>query len=218
MKWDKDAFWTLIQEAKEHCGQDIDAHARWLKEKLVELGPEQAQNFHDVMHGYLDLAYKYGLWDAGSIMCEYGCTDDGFIDFRAWIIAQGKEVYFAALKDPDSLADVPAYGGCYYETLCYVGDYAYQALTGKSAYDCTDRTAERKLREMLRQDIVYGEGIGYPYGGRDIPAYLPRLCSKYDVGTKLWMDIWNRESPNILRAMQQEKKHKRVEKKRGDCR
>ena len=60
-----------------------------------------------------DLAYQYGLWNAASIMCN-GCSDDGFIDFRGWLIAQGRDIYFGALKDPDSLADVPAYGGCCY--------------------------------------------------------------------------------------------------------
>ena len=78
------------------------------------------------------------MWDAAGIMKEYGCSDDGFIDFRAWLIAQGREVYFAALADPDSLADVVPYGDCCFEQLSYVGDYAYEQLTGKSAYDQTD--------------------------------------------------------------------------------
>ena len=26
-----------------------------------------------------------------------GCTDDGFIDFRNWLIAQGKDIYLAFL-------------------------------------------------------------------------------------------------------------------------
>ncbi|EKC76209.1 hypothetical protein LEA_04821 [human gut metagenome] len=41
-----------------------------------------------------------------SVIKEYGCSDDGFIDFRAWLIAQGKEVYMNALRDPDTLADI----------------------------------------------------------------------------------------------------------------
>mgnify|MGYP006922438081 CR=1 FL=1 len=37
------------------------------------------------------------------------------------------QVYRAALKDPDSLADVPTDGDCCCETFCYVGSYAYEA-------------------------------------------------------------------------------------------
>ena len=92
-----------------------------LQDRLMSMGPEQTQAFHDILHIYEELADQYGLWDAASIMMEW-CSDDGFIDFRAWLIAQGREVYLAALKDPDSLADVEPYGNCCFESLSYVGD------------------------------------------------------------------------------------------------
>ena len=135
----KDTFWGLIREAKDACGQDMSAMMEYLKERLVSMGTEQAQNFHDITQAYEDLACKYGLWDAAEIIKEYGCSDDGFIDFRAWLIAQGKEVYLAALADPDSLAEVEPYGDCSFEQMSYVGEYAYKQLTGKSTYEQTDQ-------------------------------------------------------------------------------
>ena len=175
----KESFWDLIHEAKNACGQDMDAMLANLKDRLVSMGPAQAQNFHDIIHAYEDLADKFGLWDAAGIMKEYGCSDDGFIDFRAWLIAQGREVYFAALADPDSLADVVPYGDCCFEQLSYVGDYAYEQLTGKSAYDQTDWSAYEALLMKLEQDIVYKDGIEFPREGADLKKYLPRLCAKH---------------------------------------
>ena len=175
----KASFWDLIHEAKNACGQDMDAMLAYLKDRLVSMGPTQAQNFHDIIHVYEDLADKFGLWDAAGIMKEYGCSDDGFIDFRAWLIAQGREVYFAALADPDSLADVVPYGDCRFEQLSYVGDYAYEQLTGKSAYDQTDWSAYEALLMKLEQDIVYKDGIEFPREGADLKKYLPRLCAKH---------------------------------------
>ena len=175
----KESFWDLIHEAKNACGQDMDAMLAYLKDRLVSMGPTQAQNFHDIIHVYEDLADKFGLWDAAGIMKEYGCSDDGFIDFRAWLIAQGREVYFAALADPDSLADVVPYGDCCFEQLSYVGDYAYEQLTGKSAYDQTDWSAYEALLMKLEQDIVYKGGIEFPREGADLKKYLPRLCAKH---------------------------------------
>ena len=175
----KESFWDLIHEAKNVCGQDMDAMLAYLKDRLVSMGPTQAQNFHDIIHAYEDLADKFGLWDAAGIMKEYGCSDDGFIDFRAWLIAQGREVYFAALADPDSLADVVPYGDCCFEQLSYVGDYAYEQLTGKSAYDQTDWSAYEALLMKLEQDIVYKDGIEFPREGADLKKYLPRLCAKH---------------------------------------
>ena len=175
----KESFWDLIHEAKNACGQDMDAMLAYLKDRLVSMGPTQAQNFHDIIHAYEDLADKFGLWDAAGIMKEYGCSDDGFIDFRAWLIAQGREVYFAALADPDSLADVVPYGDCCFEQLSYVGDYAYEQLTGKSAYDQTDWSAYEALLMKLEQEIVYKGGIEFPREGADLKKYLPRLCAKH---------------------------------------
>ena len=172
----KESFWDLIHDAKIACGQDMDVMLAYLKDRLVSMGPTQAQNFHDIIHAYEDLADKFGLWDAAGIMKEYGCSDDGFIDFRAWLIAQGREVYFAALADPDSLADVVPYGDCCFEQLSYVGDYAYEQLTGKSAYDQTDWSAYEALLMKLEQDIVYKDGIEFPREGADLKKYLPRLC------------------------------------------
>ena len=192
----QDSFWDLIHEAKNACGQDMDAMLAYLKDRLVSMGPTQAQNFHDIIHAYEDLADKFGLWDAAGIMKEYGCSDDGFIDFRAWLIAQGREVYFAALADPDSLADVVPYGDCCFEQLSYVGDYAYEQLTGKSAYDQTDWSAYEALLMKLEQDIVYKDGIEFPREGADLKKYLPRLCAKHpewDGQTR-----WNPQLKEIL--------------------
>ena len=192
----KDSFWDLIHEAKNACGQNMDAMLAYLKDRLVSMGPTQAQNFHDIIHAYEDLADKFGLWDAAGIMKEYGCSDDGFIDFRAWLIAQGREVYFAALADPDSLADVVPYGDCRFEQLSYVGDYAYEQLTGKSAYDQTDWSAYEALLMKLEQDIVYKDGIEFPREGADLKKYLPRLCAKHpewDGQTR-----WNLQLKEIL--------------------
>lgn len=205
MALDKDAFWALIAGAKEECGQDLDGAVGWLIDQLTALGPRQSQDFHDIMHGYQQLAFQYGLWSAAALMCG-GCTDDGFIDFRAWLIAQGKEVYLAALADPDSLADVEAYGGCQFEELTYAGSMALDCLTGQDAWERTDTARYEALVEELRQDITYGAVIGYPCEWDEIETYLPRLCGKYlEPGTARFMaehgrTLWNHSSEGIREA------------------
>ena len=101
----KDTFWTLIDQAKEAPGDPNE----WLMKKLMSMGPEQAKRFDTIARVYMDAAYQYGLWTAASVMDRCGCSDDGFLDFRAWLIGQGRKVYMDALKDPDSLADAPSY-------------------------------------------------------------------------------------------------------------
>lgn len=217
----KDTFWALIAQAKEHCGQDQDTYAQWLVDRLTALGPEQALRYDAIVHGYQELAHKYGLWNAASILCD-GCSDDGFMDFQGWLIAQGKEVYMAALKDPDSLADIPAYGGCCFETLSYVGSYAYEKLTGHGSYTVFDHDAYQAVVEELRKDIVYGEGINYPYTWSETAAYLPKLCAKHMTPEELaWCikysnDTWNMSSPAVKKARATAPKSKKIKRDRGD--
>ena len=194
----KDTFWELIHKAKEKCGQDMDAMANALKDWLVERGAEQAQAFHDILHTYEDLANRYGLWDAASIMKGW-CSDDGFIDFRAWLIAQGKEVYLAALRDPDSLADIEVYGDCCFESLSYMGDYAYEQLTGQSAYENSDPDSYEKWKAVLIEDIVYRDDISFPRATRALPAAYPRICAKYGGAERFNIDEigWNTDQPKI---------------------
>lgn len=125
----KETFWQLIEEMKNQCEPDMDASISWIKKELLSMPPEQSLQFHAIMHGYRDLADKYGLWTAATLIKEYGCSDDGFMDFRAWLIAQGKEIYMAALENPDSLTRVEQYGDCEFELLNYVGDYGFGRFT-----------------------------------------------------------------------------------------
>ena len=206
MEMSKSDFWELIAGAKKECGQNMGSSINWLTSQLIARGPQQTQDFTNIMDGYLYLSYQYGLWTAASLMCENGCSDDGFIDFRAWLIAQGEEVYMAALADPDSLADVEAYGGCQFEELPYTGNETMKYLTGKDAYENTDPDAYKALTAALKKDIVYGEGVNYPYEWDEIEAYFPRLCEKYlepgavEFHLKSHHTMWFSDCPDIQKA------------------
>jgi len=227
----KDTFWTLIAQAKRLWDQDLDGTAQWLESQLLMMGPRQTQNFDNIAHGYLSLSYKYGLWSAASVLLD-GCSEDSFMDFRGWLIAQGRETYLAALKDPDSLADVPLYGRGCFEAMAYLGDSAYEKLTGKHTYNNVDPVAYEKLKLELAQDIVYGDGIGYPYKWKELADYLPRLCAQYMQPQALARlvrqdaDLWNAASSYIQNARRTESKSERVRsrpskkatRKRGESR
>lgn len=86
----KDNFWQFIEGAKGQCGQNMEATAQWLRGKLLGMHLEQSLKFHLIMQGYWEAADKYGLWTAATLMKGDSCSNDWFIDFRAWLIAQGK--------------------------------------------------------------------------------------------------------------------------------
>jgi len=221
----KDTFWELMAWAKERSGQDICAEYDWLEETLKFMAPEQVLRFQHFMRSYRDMAYKYGLWSAACIL-THGCSDDGFIDFRTWLIAQGRETYLAALKDPDSLVMVEPYGGCRFENLSYLGDMIYEEKTGRSVYDeAIPRSLQMEL-DMAKREIVYNVNIDYPLEWHELEAYLPRLSAKYLTTEQIRANImrgatmWNPHSLEVqtMRKKHGPKKGRIPHKRKGDAR
>lgn len=203
-----DAFWSLIDQAKEHQG-DAD---EWLKGQLIAQGEERAIVFDVISGVYRGLAHQYGIWCAASVIDESCTTNSGFDSFKTWLVGQGREVYMAALKDPDSLADAPDYRDRQFCSL---------ALAGRGAYDGDSRSfgsyEHVVLEEEVRRSIVYGDGIGYPYDWPDIPAYLPRLYAKYYTDEQrrrctsaaVRINTWNPDNPAIKAARKVARKGKK---------
>ena len=215
----KDTFWALIDQAKEHSSEPN----QWLMECLVALGPEQAKQFDGFASAYIGLAHQYGLWTAAAVMDRYGFTEGGFLDLRRWLVGQGKEVYMAALKDPDTLADAADYRKRPFDPLVYMGKSAYQKLTGQPIHRIFNPAEARELKVELARDIVYGEGVNYPYNHEDIPLYLPRLCARYLTREEirrfsaLPFCNWNLSDPAIRMARKGPKSQK-ITKNRGESR
>ena len=71
----KDTFWTLIDQGREQCGQDVYALARWLESRLMEMGPEQALNYDYIAHAYRAvLMTGLPISGAGSSLRAGRCT------------------------------------------------------------------------------------------------------------------------------------------------
>lgn len=130
---DKEIFWKLIHEVNlETDRNDKTAVLKAMEEKLMCLPVSDIVDWYSIMQVYHDLAYRYDLWAACAATYSHS-TDDGFIDFRSWLISQGKEIYTNAVNNPDSLADAafPA-GSADFEAY---GSVAYAAYEKKMALE-----------------------------------------------------------------------------------
>jgi hypothetical protein len=99
---DEKRFWDLIACSAAPTADEQDVAMDKLLRRLPadDLLAFQLR-YDDLMHR----AYKTDLRGAAYLILG-GCSDDGFIDFRAWLVARGKQVYEAALANPDTLADL----------------------------------------------------------------------------------------------------------------
>src|SRR5512138_2296236 len=102
---DVETFWKLIKTTREASGSNTSKQADLVVNALVPLSLDEIFSFEAIWYELMDVAYDAALWDAAYII-GCGCGDSGFQDFRAWLIAQGKEVYEKALVDPESLVDL----------------------------------------------------------------------------------------------------------------
>ncbi|MCL2637620.1 MAG: DUF4240 domain-containing protein [Oscillospiraceae bacterium] len=96
-------FWELIHDAKEQS-EGWEEMCDPLTASLSQLEDSEIALWYLMFDEYQQLSYKEQLW-AAAYLINGGCSDDGFDYFRAWLIAQGREVYMNALRDPDSLSE-----------------------------------------------------------------------------------------------------------------
>ncbi|MFJ2774799.1 DUF4240 domain-containing protein [Streptomyces sp. NPDC087300] len=143
-----DEFWTVIETARTDAasasGNPSQAFASALVERLAATSKQtilEYQQCFDQLHGAI---YRWDIWAAGYLIGG-GCSDDAFMDFRAGLIAQGRQWYDRAATAPDVLAQHPdviaaAVEGSdealFNETVNYAASYAYERINGDED-DCT---------------------------------------------------------------------------------
>ncbi len=125
-------FWNLIERAKHKAFGDIEEQSEILKEILAERPLEDIVEFGKIFKHFHALSYTSDLWAAAYII-QGGCSDDMFDYFRAWLIAQGKNVFENVIENPETLAKIiPVEEGEEIDGECMlsVADEAYERKTG----------------------------------------------------------------------------------------
>ncbi|MGR3514991.1 MAG: DUF4240 domain-containing protein [Paracoccaceae bacterium] len=156
-----DRFWTIIDST---VGADMDAQIERLGNTLAGLSRDEIIAFHSDFARASAAAYRWDLWGAAYVI-NGGCSDDGFIDFRSWLIAQGKSVYDGAMADPESLAG-------------HVKE-AYEAAFEDFAYVVMD-VFEAKFDEdfpVVAVDMP-AEPLGQPWDEDALDALYPKLTAR----------------------------------------
>jgi hypothetical protein len=101
----EDQFWDFIAAAQAIAHNDLDDLHQQLLAQAEALSNDELIALHGWIWVFLRRSYLAKLW-AAAYLVNGGCSDDGFDYFRGWLLAQGKAVFFAAIADPDSLAEV----------------------------------------------------------------------------------------------------------------
>jgi hypothetical protein len=168
MDWKR--FWKILEEAYR---EDPVDHFEALKERLRQLEPDELLAFQARFDDAVRAANLIALWGAAHLI-NGGCSDDCFRDFRVWLVGRGRHAYEAALKNPDSLADildgepVDGFG------LDMAAVRVYEEKTGRSDfYERLDR-----IEEELPPPPPEGEDFDFE-DENELRRRYPRLCHLY---------------------------------------
>lgn len=74
-------------------------------ETLSTLSDDELFGFRYWWEHFSKISYRQDLW-AAIYIYRGGCGDDSFDYFRFWLITQGRDVFYNALNNADSLCDV----------------------------------------------------------------------------------------------------------------
>ena len=135
---DEEVFWRIIEKSLTSTTNQ-EAQEQFLISEIEKLTPKQMVGFRLRTDYLLYHTYNSEMWCAGSIM-NGGCSDDTFEYFRCWVISRGKDTFYNAKANPDSLIeecveDAESYD---FESFWYVALEAFKRKTGKDLYDYID--------------------------------------------------------------------------------
>lgn len=101
----EDQFWAIVDRARNGEAGFEPVILDRLSDLVVRLSDDDLAAFAAHLDAARDRAYDWDLWAAGYLI-QGGMSDDGFEDFRSWLISHGRTVFEAALADPDSLVQL----------------------------------------------------------------------------------------------------------------
>ncbi len=158
-----DIFWKLIEKSKLDAN-DCAGQADNLSQLLDELEPQEIISFDEHFNQKLVETYRWDLWAVAYIV-NGGASDDGFLYFRGWLIAQGKDYFELALANPENAAKnavVGDFNEC--EDILYVARRAYEEKTGD------------EIPIMLAEPP---QPVGESWEEDDVEQKFPKLAQKF---------------------------------------
>jgi hypothetical protein len=131
-----DEFWAVVALATADRPGSPDEVAKRAAAELATRDPEEIVAWDRHLGKVMVASGSEDLW-AAAYLINGGCSDEGFDAFRGWLIAHGREAVARAVKDPDSLAEIPAVrtaadSGAVFEAdeVLSIAAQAYELATG----------------------------------------------------------------------------------------
>ncbi|MEJ8816417.1 DUF4240 domain-containing protein [Lacibacter sp. H407] len=95
----EEEFWKIIETTRNGANKNYPAHCSLLTNTLSKLSNDEIIGFNRTFTLLMAKSYSYKLWEAVYSL-NGGSSDDAFEYFRSWLIGQGRNKFYWALKFP----------------------------------------------------------------------------------------------------------------------
>ncbi len=199
-------FWKVIDEVNRKADRrDQEAVLKATGQKLMEFSARDIVLWHQIKREYMNLADKNDLWEVYAEI-NRGGSDDEFMDFRSWLISQGKEIYMQVLEEPDLLKGMELLGvNTSFESYGYI---AVDAYAQKKAVETEGLAAILKdywnwmieegcpgekqyVRNLEKKYDLYKEMALYPLPEKEKEQILSRMNPEPDIGSGWGQNMMN---------------------------
>jgi Protein of unknown function (DUF4240) len=147
-------FWSIIDESRR--GNTSSANSKVLLQVLSRLSDREVSAFGHMFYEKLCALNFWRLWAAGSIIAG-GMSGDQFHYFRSWIIGKGKDLFDAAMKDPDAIGPWIENRDVDNELLEYVATEIMETRGGEDPRELSDCNPDAKPRGKPFEEDTVGE-------------------------------------------------------------
>jgi hypothetical protein len=164
-----DQFWHVISVA---CRLELSPDDDWAEELqavLVNYDPAEIVEWNHIFDRMAARAYTIDLWGAAYTI-NGGASDDGFYYFRCWLIGMGRDVYEAAIANPDSLADAVDPRTVAEAEIYAAAHRAWMDVTGK--LDTDPYPARNESAKLVGEAWDFEDHL-------EVRRRLPRLAAIY---------------------------------------
>jgi Protein of unknown function (DUF4240) len=146
-----DEFWDIIEKSKSY---DLNDNLQNLINELSQLPDDKIYNFEFILTEKIKNLHSWNSYAVCSII-EIAFSDEDFLDFKCWVISQGKDFYNTFLIDPEKLSskieqEVKKNILLRFEELLYAADFAM-----KLKYKHSDK------KYILPRDYTFKAGSVY---------------------------------------------------------
>ena len=162
----EEQFWKIIQKTFNKSNGDFEEQQDYLAKELRSLSLQDIIAFENKFKQLHTQAYNWQLWGAIYII-HGGCSDDSFLDFRDWVIAQGQDFYYKTLANPESLAGLDQEKfDIDWEGMGYIPATVFKDLTGQDIPSNFNGAHQITGKEWKEE-------------GDDLKNMFPKLYAKY---------------------------------------